>query len=345
MMPYGSVRCDPDQVIRKWNEDFQELYKCSFDPDGDEEAVLSEMEGRVAAWREDYEAAVSSHAIPEDEPQRSTHMATMQLNAPITLQETLNALKHAKNGKAVGIDNIPNEILKVPLLQEILCEKSCFEKNKIPSVWYKAIIHPILKPEKSPLFPLSHRGINLISTFAEVFSTILNTRLSNFAENQMIYAEELNGFRKMRSCLDHLHSLTTVTRNRKAQKLSTFCVFIDNDKAFDSVHYPYLWYKLSAAGVHGHMFSMIQTIYSNMESSVRVNGCITDWFAQTAGVRQRDTLALTLFALFINDLVPEINGFRWGVTMSNELTLSILLYADDVVLISETEDGLQTMLN
>ena len=55
----------------------------------------------------------------------------MQLNAPITLQETLNVLKHAKNGKDVGIDNTPNEILKVPLLQEILCElyKSCFEKK------------------------------------------------------------------------------------------------------------------------------------------------------------------------------------------------------------------------
>ena len=31
--------------------------------------------------------------------------------------------------------------------------------------------------------------------------------------------------------------------------------------------------------------------------------------------------------------------------MSNDLTLSILLYADDVVLISETEDGVQSMLD
>ena len=184
-----------------------------------------------------------------------------------------------------------------------------------------------------------------MSTVAKVFSTILNTRLSNFMENQGIYAEEQNGFRKMLSCLDHLHSLTTAIRNRKAQQLSTFCVFKDCEKAFDSVHYPYLRYKLSAAGVHGHMLSMIQTMYSNLESCVRVNGRITDWFAQTAGVRQRNTLAPTLFALFINDSVPEINGLRRGVTISNELTLSIMLYADDVVLISETEDGLQTMLN
>ena len=52
-----------------------------------------------------------------------------------------------------------------------------------------------------------------------------------------------------------------------------------------------------------------------------------------------------LFSLDMYDLVPEINGLRRGVTISNELTLSILLYVDDVVLISETGDGLQTMLN
>ena len=124
-----------------------------------------------------------------------------------------------------------------------------------------------------------------------------------------------------------------------------YIFFIDYEKAFDSVHYPYLWYKLSAAGVQGHMLSVIQTMYSNLQSCVRVNGSITDWFAQTAGVRQGDTLAPTLFALFINDLVPEINGLRRGVTISNNLTLSILLYADDVVLISETEDGVQSMLD
>ena len=140
-------------------------------------------------------------------------------------------------------------------------------------------------------------------------------------------------------------TLTTVIRNPKAQKLSTICVFIDYKKAFDCVHYPYLCNKLSAAGVQGHMLSIIPTMYSNLQSCVRVNGSITDWFAQTAGVRQGDTLAPTLFALFINDLVPEINGLRRGVTISNDLTLSILLYADDVVLISETEDGVQSVLD
>ena len=63
--------------------------------------------------------AYSRVCIEPDRPQeiRALEAIVRQLarDNP-SLQETLSALKHAKNGKAVGIDNIPNEIIKVPLL-------------------------------------------------------------------------------------------------------------------------------------------------------------------------------------------------------------------------------------
>ena len=160
-----------------------------------------------------------------------------------------------------------------------------------------------------------------------------------------LYAEEQNGFRRLRSCLDHLFTLTTIIRNRKAQKQDTYCAFIDFEKAFDSVEYPLLWFKLAACGIQGKMLHAIQAMYRNLESCVRVNGRLTDWFNQTAGVRQGDTLAPTLFAIFINDLVPEINNLRRGIRTLQDDMVSILLYADDVILISESSDDLQDMLN
>ena len=205
----------------------------------------------------------------------------------------------------------------------------------IPSTWYKAIIRPILKKGKDPLFPLSHRGINLMSTIAKVFSSILNKRLTDFLETNRIYAEEQNGFRRLRSCLDHLYALTTVIRNRKLLKLDTYCAFVDFEKAFDSVEYPFLWYKMLASGIHGKMLKIIQTMYANLQN----------WFSQSAGVRQGDALAPTLFALFINDLVPEINALSCGVPMSDDKFPNILLYADDIVLISGTTEGLQKQLD
>ena len=307
------------------------------------------VELRMAEWQAEYDAATAGQAAapPVNDLHHETRLAAAELNAPITLQETHNAILAAKNGKAVGIDNVANEIIKLPVLQGILHKlyQTCFEKNLIPSIWYKAIIQPILKRGKDPLLPLNHRGISLMSTVAKIFSAIINKRLSDYLENHKIYAEEQNGFRRLRSCLDHLFTLTTVIRNRKMQKLPTYCAFIDFEKAFDSVNHTFLWFKMSACGIHGKLLNIVRTMYANLQNCVRVGGRLTDWFAQAAGVRQGDTLAPTLFALYINDLAPEINELGCGVCIGEDTRLSILLYADDIVLLSESPDDLQAQLD
>ncbi len=71
---------------------------------------------------------------------------------------------------------------------------------------------------------------------------------------------------------------------------------------------------------------------------------LTDWFITQSGVKQGDTLSPTLFGIFFNDIAHEVNNLNLGINIGNR-TLSILLYADDIVLLSDTEEGLQTMLN
>ena len=63
------------------------------------------------------------------------------------------------------------------------------------------------------------------------------------------------------------------------------------------------------------------------------------------GVRQGDTLSPTLFGLYINDLVLELNKIGSGVRLEENLSISSLLYADDLAIIAETEEGLQSQLD
>ena len=69
----------------------------------------------------------------------------------------------------------------------------------------------------------------------------------------------------------------------------------------------------------------------------------TDWFNVTSCVRQGDTLSPILFSLFINELAVGFKNLNLGIYIGGKL--SILLYADDIVLMSESEENLQKILD
>ena len=75
-----------------------------------------------------------------------------------------------------------------------------------------------------------------------------------------------------------------------------------------------------------------------------MNAYRTDWFETLLGVRQGDSLSPTLFALFINDLLIELHNLDCGVKINNR-NVSSLAYADDIVILSDSEEDLQCMLN
>ena len=160
-----------------------------------------------------------------------------------------------------------------------------------------------------------------------------------------------SGIRASRSCIDHALVLCSILRNRKALGLNTFLSFIDFQKAFDSVDRNLLLFKLSQIGVVGKFYRAISQMYSNPRSRVILNEHKTDYFECPIGVKQGDSISATLFAIFINDLAKEIKNSSIGINLNenlntfDQLFINVLLYADDIVLITASEDDLQTLLN
>ncbi len=123
--------------------------------------------------------------------------------------------------------------------------RKCFLSAILPTVWLKAIIKPIPKSSsKDPSVPLNYMGISLLSCLGKVFSGIINVRVVNYCEENGIYKDEQNGFRKHRSCEDHIFVLTSIIKNRMSEGRETFCAFIDMQKAFDFIDHDLLFYKL-----------------------------------------------------------------------------------------------------
>ena len=172
-----------------------------------------------------------------------------------------------------------------------------------------------------------------------------------YLESNDILVNEQNGFRASRSCIDHIFVLITIIRNRKELGKETFLAFIDYKKAFDSVERNCLLYKLAKIGINGKMYRAIAALYSNPRSCVVLNSHETDYFECPIGVKQGDCLSPTLFAIFINDLASEIKNLNIGINLNFEggqdiehNILNILLYADDIVCLAESENDLQDIL-
>ncbi len=182
--------------------------------------------------------------------------------------------------------------------------------------------------------PLSYRGISLAASMYKLYCYILNSRLSSWAESNNILVDEQNGFRKGRSTIDHLSTITNVIESRKMLKRSTYCAFIDFRKAYDYINRDLLWNKLIDIGVRGRMLTAIRSLYASVSSCVRVNSLYTDWFDVKSGVRQGCILSPILFNLFINDLTLYLKTLGVGIQCGTD-KICILAYADDIVLVAE----------
>ncbi|UYV80761.1 hypothetical protein LAZ67_19001651, partial [Cordylochernes scorpioides] len=198
------------------------------------------------------------------------------LDAEITLEEIHDVVKKLANGKAVGLDGIPNELLKnlpIPTLTKL---KNLFNKimstEKYPQLWTNSIVHPIYKSgDKNN--PTNYRGIALCSNISKLFTTILRNRLNNWIEKREIILENQAGFRKNRSCTDHiilLNSLIQLSLRRKRGKLYVF--FVDLTKAFDTVPHDLLWQKLHKMGISNKFVMLIKNFYQEAKITIRWKG-------------------------------------------------------------------------
>lgn len=139
------------------------------------------------------------------------------LNSSITRSEVEKVVSCAKNGKSTVFDKIPYEVLKFPIIIDVLHAmfNLCFNTGILPSIWRKAMITPIPKDAtKIKGIPLNYRGKSLLSVVSKHYSAVLNNRPLNYLEDEHLLAEEQNGFRRNLSCEDHMHSACTLIRNR-----------------------------------------------------------------------------------------------------------------------------------
>ncbi|CAC5391004.1 unnamed protein product [Mytilus coruscus] len=195
--PNGNVNTNKNDVLNKWKSDFQKF----FQRNGGDNSQL-------------------------DASTFNTEIDITPLNQQISRDEVVDAVISAKLRIATGIDEILTEVLKndtaIDLLFQII--SGCFNLGKVPYQWNSGIINPILKPgSDDDRNPMNYRGITLVSVPCKIYCNILNTRLSSWLENNEILCDEQNGFRRNRSCKEHIQPLHSILNDQKYLENQHMC--------------------------------------------------------------------------------------------------------------------------
>ena len=92
------------------------------------------------------------------------------------------------------------------------------------------------------------------------------------------------------------------------------------------------------------MYESIWSLYDGSVSALLMDSLISRWFQVTSGVWLGDNLSPTLFNMYLNDLARTIKEAGKGLMVDNQ-RIELLLYADDTVLLTDSERKLQDCLN
>lgn len=251
----------------------------------------------------------------------------------ITEEECLSALKQFSKNKTPGSDGLTAEFylcfwdyVAIPLKD---CLNDAYQCGEMSISQKRGVISLLPKKNKDTLLLKNWRLITLLNIDYKIATKCMAKRLEKILP--MLINRDQTGYVKNRFIGENIRLISDVIESYEEKNLPGMLLFIDFEKAFDSLEWNFLFKVLEVMNF-GPMFrKWIHTFYSNITSCVMNNGHASDFFQLYRGVRQGCPLSGLLFVLAIEVLAQSIreneniNGLK-----INDTELKLSMYADDL---------------
>jgi exonuclease III len=295
----------------------------------------------------------------------SVRTATIWRSGPFTLHELVAGISSLQNNKSTGIDDIPNEILKLAELRPALLVllNVMFVHGTVTQDQITSLLVPL--PKKGDLSDAGNwRGISLMPHLTKLYDRLLMHRLRD-AIDDLLHASQ-NGFRQNRGCPQHAMTLSLLADVARTQDYPLHGCFVDFMKAFDSVHWSAVKRELVHWNAPEDFISGVMRIMEGHVLRVRCESELSEPIHVKAGVLQGDTLAPYLFVMVMDSILRrlptecgilltkadtkvttarQLSNWEKAGKPTGEKRLTSLAFADDALLFSHTAPGLQTILH
>ena len=247
----------------------------------------------------------------------------------ITTDYTMKAIEGLESKKSSGHDGISNTLLKAikaSISQSLtIIINQMLTTGMFPDAFKVSKVIPLYKKGDSSLL-VNYRPISLLPTISKIFEKVIHDQLYDYFDKYNLLAEQQYGFRKQHSTeyaavklIDH------VSKEMENRKTPTN-VYIDLSKAFDTLTFDILLFKLKYYGVTDTALDLMRSYLTNRKQYVVFNGCQSDYSEIYTGVPQGSILGPLFISIYMNDLINVSNR------------LNFLMYADDTTIYFNLEE-------